>query len=169
MSASRPRRSPGSVSAAVLVLAGVLSGCAGTDDAALAPDLEAEVPDIRGPEDLDDPYVGYLDSAFREDLDAYSGQEVTVRADVVDVVSERVFTVGSPGDSEVEPVLVLATADAGEIDPQPGESLVLAATPAEDLDVTAAVEELGLEVDPEQLDDWDGETYLLTTILEPAR
>lgn len=168
MSASR-LRSPGSALAAVLVLAGVLSGCAGTDDDALAPDLEAEVPDIRGPEDLDDPYVGYLDAAFREDLDAYSGQEVTLVADVVEVVSERVFTVGSPGDDEVEPVLVLATADAGDTGPRPGESLVLAATPVQDLDVAAAVEDLGLEVDPGQLEDRDGETYLLTTILEPAR
>ncbi|WP_324277686.1 hypothetical protein [Blastococcus brunescens] len=83
--------------ATVLVFAAVgLSACADEDDDARAPFREPAVPDIRGAEDLDDPYVGLLDAAFREDLEAYSGQEVTLLADVADVISPRAFTVTSP-------------------------------------------------------------------------
>ncbi len=51
---------PGPALAVALALAGAgLSACGGTDDDnPLAPHLEAEVPDIRGPDNLDDPYRG---------------------------------------------------------------------------------------------------------------
>ncbi|SFF47361.1 hypothetical protein [Blastococcus tunisiensis] len=160
-------RSP--VLAAVLVLAGVgLSACGEEDENALAPTLETEIPDIRGADDLDDPYVGILDPAFRADLEAYSEQEVTVLADVADVISPRAFTVTSPSGEEVDPVLVVTTADAGDVEPESGEALVIAATPLEGFDAGTVTEELGLDMDTADLDDWDGDVFLLATILEAA-
>jgi hypothetical protein len=153
---------------AVLVLSGaLLPGCAGEDGNATAPQLETEVPDVRGAEDLDDPYRGLLDARFAEDLPAYYGQEVTVRAAVVDVLSPRVFTVTSPTGDEVEPLLVVATAGAGA-EPSAGQELVIAATPADEFDGEAVVEELHLEIDPAELEEWDDEAYLVATVLEPA-
>lgn len=158
------------VAAAVLALTTTgLVACAAEDDGnPLAPELEAQVPDIRGSEDLDDPYRGLLDAAFREDLEAYADQEVTLLADVAEVVSPRVFAVTSPNGGEVDPVLVVATADAGNVDLQVGQSLVIAATPVRDLEAEAVVEEQALDVEQEQLEEWDGETYLVATILETA-
>ena len=156
--------------ATALVLATVgLSACAEEDDNALAPSLEpVVVPDIRGPEDLDDPYVGLLDEAFREDLEAYSQQEVTLLAAVEEVMSPRAFSVTSPGGEDVDPVLVVTTADARNIDPQVGQELVIAATPVEDFNADTATQELRLGLDATKLEEWDDDVYLLATILEEA-
>jgi hypothetical protein len=166
--AYRSRPLAGPTLAAVLALAGAgLSGCA-EDDGASAPELEAEVPDIRGEADLDDPYTGVLDAAFYEDLPAYAGQEVTLLAEVAEVFSPRVFTLTAPGDAEVGDVLVVATADAGDVDPQAGRSLVVAATPVDSFEAGVVVDELALDVDAAELEEWDERTFLVAEVLQPA-
>ncbi|WNV73640.1 hypothetical protein [Geodermatophilus sp. DSM 44513] len=163
MRAHRRRPLAGTTLAAVLALA----GCA-QDDAATAPDSPVEVPDIRGEDDLDDPHTGALDAGFHEDLPAYDGIEVTLLAEVVEVVSPRVFTVSSPDGGEVGPVLVVATEEAGDVEPQPGTPLVVAATPDVSLEARAVAEELALDVGPEQLAEWDGQPFLPAEVLAPA-
>ncbi|CCG04133.1 hypothetical protein [Blastococcus saxobsidens] len=167
----RSQRLTGPGLAAVMALAGAgLSACGGMDDDnPLAPYAPAELPDIRGAEDIDDAYSGLLDPAFREDLDAYEDIEVTLLADVAEVISPRVFTVTSPDGSELEPVLVVATADAGDVDPQAGQSLLIAATPVGDFDAGTVSEDLGMSLDEQQLEEWEDEIYLVATILEPAQ
>jgi len=164
---SSPYR-PGAAAVLALTAAGLVACSGEDDDNPSAPELETQVPDVRGSEDLDDPYRGLLDAAFREDLEAYVDQEVTLLADVAEVVSPRVFAVTSPDGGEVDPVLVVATADAGDVDPQVGQSLVIAATPVRDLEAGTVVEEQGLDVQQQQLEEWDGEPYLVAAILEPA-
>jgi hypothetical protein len=169
MRVDRTSRLAGPALAAVLVLAGAgLSACADEDDNALAPNSPVELPDIRGPEDLDDPYSGVLDASFVEDLPAYVEEEVTLLAAVAEVLSPRAFTVTSPGDGdEVEPVLVVATnAAAGGAEPAAGAELLIAATPVDEFDAALATEELGLDVRPQELERWDDEVVLVATILE---
>lgn len=156
--------------AAVIALTGVgATACGGSDDDnPLAPDLESEVPNIRASDDPGDVYRGLLDAAFREDLEAYAEQEVTVLGDVADVLSPRAFTLTSADGSDVEPVLVITSAEADDIDPDAGETIVVAATTIQDLDPEAVVEELDLELDEGDLDEWEDDTYLLATIVEAA-
>jgi hypothetical protein len=158
------------VLAVVLVLAGGgLSACGGEeDDNARAPFDPVELPDIRGAEDIDDPYRGLLDAAFREDLDAWDDIEVTLLAEVADVLSPQVFTVTSPEDDQVDPVLVVATRAAADVDVQPGSALLIAATPDKDFDAEAAVTELDLDVEADDLEEWDDDAVLVATVLEPA-
>ncbi len=158
------------VVAATIALAGAgLTGCAGEDDDnPLAPNSPLDLPDIRGAEDLDDVYTGELDAAFAEDLPAYADAEVTLLASVADVVSERVFTVTSPTDPDVGPVLVIATHEAAEQQLAAGDQIVMAATPTVDLRPEEVAEEMKLSVDPEHLEQWDDEMYLVATILQPA-
>jgi len=153
-----------------LALAGAgLAGCSGEKDGrATAPELEAQVPDIRGPDDLTDVYTGFLDARFVEDLPAYEGQEVTVLAAVAEVFSPRTFSVTSPDEAEIDPVLVVTTTAAAEELPRPGEEVVVAATPFADFDAESVVREAGLGIGAAALQDWDDETYLLATIVEPA-
>jgi hypothetical protein len=166
--AYRSRSLTGPTLAAVLALTGAgLSGCA-ADDGASAPDLEVQVPDVRGPEDLDDPYSGVLDAAFYEDLPAYAGQEVTLLAEVAEVISPRVFTITSPDDEEVGEVLVVATQDAGDVDPEAGQALLVAATPVDSFEAGVVTEELGLDVGADQLEEWDEQPFLVAEILQPA-
>ena len=169
MRAYRSRPLAGPTLAVFLALAGAgLSGCGDEDDIALAPNSPAEVPDVRGEDDLDDPYTGVLDAAFYEDLPAYAGQEVTLLAEVAEVFSPRVFTLAAPGDAEVGDVLVVATEDAGDVDPQAGQSLVLAATPVDSFEAGVVVDELGLDVDAAELEEWDERTFLVAEVLQPA-
>jgi hypothetical protein len=167
--AFRRRPLAGSTLAAVLALTGAgLSGCAGAEGAAGERGTEVELPDVRGAEDLDDPYNGLLDADFYEDLTAYTGQEVTLLSEVAEVLSPRVFTVTSPEDAEVGPVLVVATQDAGDADPQAGTPLIVAATPVDSLDAAVVTEEFSLDVDPAQLAQWDDQAYLVAEVLAPA-
>ena len=168
MRAHPSRQLSGPMLAAVLALAGGgLSACA-EDDGASAPDLEAEVPDIRGEADLDDPYTGVLDPAFYEDLPAYAGQGVTVLGEVAEVLSPRVFTLTAPGDAEGGEARVVATEDAREVDPQAGRSLVVAATPVDSFEAGVVVDELALDVDAAELEEWDERTFLVAEVLQPA-
>lgn len=169
MCAFRRRSLAGPTLAVVLALAGAgLSACGEDDEGALAPDLEPAVPDVRGTEDLDDPYSGVLDAAFYEDLPAYANQEVTLLAEIAEVFSARAFTVTAPDDAEVGEVLVVAAEDAGDANPQAGTSLFLAATPVDSFDAEVVVDELALDVRPEQLEEWEEETFLVAEILQPA-
>jgi hypothetical protein len=157
--------------AVALALAGVgLSGCGGDemDDSALAPDLEVEVPDIRGPEDPDDPYQGVLDERFVDDLPAYEEQEVTVLAAVDEVVSPRSFTITAPDDPEVPAVLVVTAADAAGTQPEAGDHLVIAATPVDSSNSEAVDGDVGAILDDGRHEDWGGETVLIATIVETA-
>ncbi|MCA0143798.1 hypothetical protein [Blastococcus sp. LR1] len=157
------------VLAALAVSLTGLSGCGNDlDDAAVTPDLEAEVPDIRGVDDLDDSYRGLLDTRFVEDLPAYDTQEVTVLATVDEVFSLRSFTVTSPDDPEVGPVLVVTVEEAASVEPQAGQDLVLAATATNDFDAEVVAAELGLDLAREDFGEWDGSMFLLTTMIEPA-
>lgn len=169
MRANRSRVRSGPVAlAALLALAGAgLSACSAEDDDLETP-LAAEIPDIRGPDDLADPYVGLLDAGFREDLESFAQLEVTLLAEVTERLAPQAFLAASPEDDDVDPVLVVTAASAGVVDAEAGESLFIAATPVQDFDAEVVVEELGLDIDPELLDEWDDETFLVATILEPA-
>lgn len=164
----RARRPARRAVAGVLALAALgLTSC-GTDAAdALPPATPVEVPDIRGPGDLADPYSGVLDERVREDLGAWSGIEMTLLVEVADVLGPGAYTVTSPEGGEVEPVLAVTTPDAAT-EPDPGDQLVLAVTPVDGFDAEVVVEQLQLEVAAQRLDEWDGQTFLVTTIVESA-
>jgi hypothetical protein len=166
----RAGRPAAALVAVVLAAAGTsLAGCSDDlDDQATAPQLEGEVPDIRGEDDLDDVYTGLLDERFVEDLPAYEDQEVTVLAEVSEVLSPRAFSVTSIDDADVDPVLVVTTDAAAEVEPAAGDELVVAARPATDLDPEVVVGDLGLGVDPAVLEDWGDQAYLIATVVEPA-
>lgn len=160
-----------SVLVSSLALAGLgLCGCSGEDDDnPLAPNDSLDLPDVRGSDDLADVYSGELDAAFAEDLPAYVDQEVTLLTAVADVLRPRVFTVTSPDGADVGPVLVIATEEAADVEPASGDELIVAATPADDLEPQDVIAEMRLSVDAEALEEWDDETYLVATILEPPR
>ncbi|MGY1712683.1 hypothetical protein ACI8AC_24545 [Geodermatophilus sp. SYSU D00758] len=148
-------------------LALALGACG--DDAAPPnnPDLEPGTPDIRGEDDLKDPYTGDYDSEFAEDLEAYNGQEVTLDAQVGEVVTQRVFTIESPpGAGDAEPALVVAEQDVTDL--APGIAVVVAATPEDDFELSALEQELGVDLPEEDLEEWDGEVYLAASVVETS-
>ncbi|MCZ2857301.1 hypothetical protein [Blastococcus sp. VKM Ac-2987] len=144
-----------------------LAGCSADEEDPVA-GTAVEVPDIRGPEDLEDSYTGALDAAFVEELDVWSNVEVTVLATVDEVLSPRTFTVTAPIGAEIEPVLVVVTDGAAPQEPQAGENWVLAATPIEDFDAGVVAETLGIDLADERYEEWEGDEFLVATALEEA-
>ncbi len=139
----------------------VLPACAENPE---QPSTGTEASDVRGPEDLEDPYDGPLTAAFRQDIEAYVDQEVTLEAQVADVLSPAAFTI-TGRDEEVEPLLVVVEQPVGDL--TPGIPVVVAATAQDEFEVAAVEEELGVDL-PEGAEEWEGEAYLRASIVENA-
>jgi hypothetical protein len=118
------------------------------------------VPDVRGEDDLTDPFTGAYDEEFAEDMSVYSGQEVTLTAEVDEVFSAEVFSITSPDGSDVEPALVVAEDAPDSLDA--GTPVVVAATPVDDFDPAS----IPGDVDPADVEAWAGEEYLSAEVVE---
>jgi hypothetical protein len=118
------------------------------------------VPDVRGEDDLTDPFTGAYDEEFAEDMSAYSGQEVTLTAQVDEVFSAEVFSITSADGGDVEPALVVAEDAPDSL--EAGSPVVVAATPVEDFDPAGVPG----DVNPADLGEWDGEEYLRAQTVE---
>lgn len=158
------RRPPGAVLLALATAASVsLTACGGNPE---QPDLGEDVADVRGPGDLADPYDGPYDDDFHTDVEAYADQEVTLSAAVDQVVSPVAFTITGPDGEEVEPLLVVSTEPVEGL--QPGDDLLVAATPQRELDIPELESALGTDLEDELYEEWEGEPYLTASIVQPA-
>ena len=146
------------VGAASALAAVSLSACSGDGNAPQDPE---EVPDIRGDDDLTDPFTGAYDAEFAEDMSVYAGQEVTLSAEVAEVFSPQVFSITAPDGGEVEPALVVAE-QAPDLLVE-GDQVTVAATPIEGFDAESI---LGDDVEAADVEDWDDEVYLAAEIVE---
>ncbi|MCZ2820683.1 hypothetical protein O2V63_10115 [Modestobacter sp. VKM Ac-2977] len=140
-----------------------LSGC-GEEELAVG---ETDVADVRGEDDLTDPYTGEYDEAFREDVDVYAGTEVTVGAQVEDVLSPNSFTIVGPDDTSVEPLLVVV-AEEPDLELEPGLPVTVAATAALEFDLAEVEGQLGVDLEDEQYGEWEDQPFLLATIVEAS-
>jgi hypothetical protein len=145
----------------------VLSGCGGEDeqDGELAVG-QTDVSDIRGEDDVTDPYTGEYDEAFEDDLDVYVGVEVTVLGRVDEVLTSSAFTIVGPEGITVEPLLVVAAEEVGEL--TPGTPVTVAATVGREFEVAEVESELGVDLEDAQFEQWQGQEYLAATIVEPS-
>ncbi|KGH45040.1 hypothetical protein IN07_18905 [Modestobacter caceresii] len=143
-----------------------LSGCGGDEgDGELAVG-QTEVSDIRGEDDLTDPYNGEYDEAFEDDLDVYAGTEVTVRGVVEEVLTSSAFTLVGPEGISVEPLLVVAAEGVEEL--TSGTPVTVAATVGREFEVTEVETELGVDLEDAEFEQWQGEEYLAATIVEQS-
>ncbi|RZU31549.1 hypothetical protein [Blastococcus saxobsidens] len=162
------RRTPRAIAIAMAVATAgtvVLAGC-GDDETATDPELEEEVADVRGSEDLADPYTGVYDEQFAEDIEAYHGQEVTLRGDVGEVLGPSTFTLTAPGGEDVTPLLVVSEQPVEDL--TAGGQVTVAATPQDDFDPAEVGSEFDLELGDEAYEEWDGDTYVTAVEVQPA-
>ena len=64
--------------------------------------------------------------------------------------------------------IVSGAKDAGDVDTQAGRSLVVAATPVDSFKAGVVIDELSLDVDAAELEEWDERTFLVAEVLQPA-
>lgn len=162
MSASRSRRRVGLGAVTAVVLAGTAALSACTENPQ-QPATGSDAPDIRGPDDLEDPYDGPYTDDFHTDVEAYVDQEVTLEASVDRVVSPIAFTITGPDGEDVAPLLVV-TADPLP-DLETGQDVVVAATPQDDFEVSAVEDRLDAHVPEEPYEEWEGEPYLSASMV----
>lgn len=153
----RPRRGSDQSPAIALVTAVVATMAACTE----SPDqreVGSQAADIRGSDDLADPYDGPYSRDFHTDVQAYVGQDVTLEAAVERIVSPIAFTVTGPGGEEVEPILVISRREVADL--QPGQEVVIVAVPHDGFELSSLEEELDVELPEEPYEEWEGEPYL---------
>lgn len=152
------------VLSALAVAMSTVSGCS-SDWEPSAPDAGEDVPDIRGEDNFADPYTGEYDEDFAEDIESYDGLEVTLEAEVAEVISPWTFVVTAPDAADVPPLLVVYPEEAELAE---GDTVIVAATPDEGFDLQEVEDALGTDLDDDAYDEWADEVYLRASNVEPA-
>lgn len=126
-----------------------------------AGDGEAEAGDVV------EPYNGRYDADFLGDYDGYLGETVTITAEVEQLVSENAFTVVDPDDASVEELLIVHDgADAESL--EEGAVVDVTGEVEEGFDVMTVEDNLSIDLDDEEYDDWADQRYIRADLVEVA-
>lgn len=167
---ARDRRSTRVMAAGVFAVAGLgLAGCntAGPEEGTDVEDItEGEVLESSpapqdGEAELSTGYVGPYDQAFYDESETYAGQQVTVSAEVTETLSTDTFVIAGAAGTAVDPLLIVEEQEVPALDD--GQVVEVTGTVAQDFDVAAAEEELGIDLEDELYADYVGEPYLMAT------
>ncbi|SDN76047.1 hypothetical protein [Geodermatophilus sp. DSM 45219] len=162
---------PRTVRTAAVAVAAVstlgLSACggdtAGTEAGADVEDVVEEEPPADGP------YDGVYDSAFYDEVDSYAGEEVTLSADVDEVITPEAFTIAGTDDTSVEALLVVGA--TGDTELAPETTVGVTGTVMESFVLTDVEEDLGVDLDDALFAEWEQEPYVVAesvAVLENA-
>lgn len=140
-----------------------LVGCnstSGTEEGADVEDIVEEEPVAEEPAGDADagPYDGVYDQGFYDDMDSYVGEEVTVSADVNEILTPMSFTIAGTDDTTVEALLVLHDKELPEV--TPGLTVGVTGTVQKAFDLPTVEEEMGVDLDDAAFEDWGGEPYI---------
>lgn len=111
-------------------------------------------------------YDGIYDASFYDDVQSYVGQEVTLSANVNQVISPMAFTIAGTGDTEVSEMLVVSSNENSEL--QPDLAVQVTGTVRQAFEVPAVEEELGIELDDSLYSDWEGQPYLVASNIDTS-
>ncbi|HET7329083.1 MAG TPA: hypothetical protein VFJ14_17570 [Nocardioidaceae bacterium] len=100
-------------------------------------------------------YQGAFDNEFLTDLDGYEGQQVTVSADVDEVISDHAFTIAG---GDVEPLLVVSADEMNDL--QAGNVVSVTGTVHTAFDLPAVEEQMGTDLEDDRFADWGQEPYI---------
>lgn len=127
----------------------------GDEKGASIEDVQEEDSDFASADNF---YDGAYDSDFADDMDSYVGQEVTLSAEVAEVVSDKAFSIAG---GDVEALLIVGAESQNDI--EPGQLVKVTGTVKKALTVTELEDELQFELDDNLFIDWEGEPYVVAT------
>lgn len=157
-----------------LALAGALSFTAlgvascGTE----GPETGADVEDVQeAPEETEtnnaaNPFDGPYDQGFLDDVDVREGQEVTVSANVNEIITPEAFTIAGTEDTTVDPLLVLHKNAEPEL--KPDLTVKVTGTVQVAFDLPAVEKDLDVDLDDALFEDWDGKPYLQASEIDTS-
>ncbi|MEJ5914630.1 hypothetical protein [Pseudokineococcus sp. 1T1Z-3] len=137
----------------------------GSEEGASVEDVQEDSADVDEPA-TDYAYDGVYDSAFSDDQDSYVGEEVTLSADVNEVLSDSAFTIAGTGDTTVGEFLVVDSASTSGLEPE--LTVQATGTVMEAFDVVTVEEDLGVDLDDDLYSDWEGQNYLMATSVDTS-
>ena len=144
-----------------------LVGCNSTSGTETGADVEDIVEEEPVVEDSDaGPYDGVYDQGFYDDVDTYVGEEVTVSADVNEILTPMSFTIAGTDDTTVDALLILHDTELPEV--TPGLTVGVTGTVQKAFDLPTVEEEMGVDLDDAAFEDWDGEPYIEATSVDTS-
>lgn len=111
-----------------------------------------------------EPYDGDYDPNFYDAIDTYVGEEVSLSAEVLDVLSPTAFTIISGDDPSANPLLVLNEDDTKNV--LPGMPIQVTGAVKEAFEPNTAEEHLGVDLDDALYEGWIGDFYLEVTAID---
>lgn len=155
--------------AALITAAGLgLTGC-GTE----GPETGTDVEDVTEGEVLEsspapennptagDTFIGNYDQDFYDERETYAGQEVTLSAEVNDVLDDDAFVIAGTAETTVDPLPVLYNMD--QIDIEEGQVVEVTGTVQEAFDLPTIEDETQKDLEDDLYQDYDQQPYLEAT------
>lgn len=137
------------------------------EDQEVDPSVDADSDVDTEPEgDADWAYEGNFDAEFFDTANDYAGQEVNVSADVNEVLSDDAFTIAGTDDTSVDEMLVVGADSTSELENDLTVSVT--GTVQEDFDLVTVEENLGVDLEDELYEDWDGQTYIEASSIDTS-
>lgn len=103
-----------------------------------------------------------------DDTNSYVGEEVTVRADVEEVVDETAFVMESEGFLNNERILVINASSEPFLIPDVGDSQVQVTGEVETFSMATAAEEYNLTLDPDLYGEYESQPVIIASSLALA-
>lgn len=167
---TRDRRPTARTAAAALAaVAGLgLAGCStegpetGTDveDISEGEVLESSPAPADGPT-AEDAFVGDYDQAFSDERETYVGQQVTLSAEVSDVISDDALVIAGTAENTVDPLLVLY--DMDQVDVEEGQVVEVTGTVQQAFDPSTLDDQAQEDLTDEVYQDHDQQAYVEAT------
>ena len=111
-----------------------------------------------------EPFDGDYDPNFYDAINTYVGEEVSLSAEVLDVLSPTSFTIISGDDPTANPLLVLNEEDEENV--LPGMPIQVTGAVKEAFDPSTAEKDLSVDLDDALYEDWIGDFYLEVTAID---
>lgn len=113
------------------------------------------------PAPVGSPYVGPYNRQFFDDQLTYEGQEVTLTAEIEEIVSPQALEISDPNDIELDPLLVIHDLDQPDLEED--QVVEVIGTVQASFDQTVVEQDLGIDLDDEMFADYAGEPYVQAT------
>lgn len=163
---TRDRRTARMLAAGMAAVAGIgLAGC-GSE----GPESGTDVEDVTDGEVVESSaaatedagamalaYEGDYNQDFYDDVTTYTGQEVTLSAEVSETISPDAFAIAGA----VDPLLIVESQEIPPLDD--GQVVQVTGTVQEGFDVVSVEEELGVDLEDEAFADFEGDPYIMAT------
>lgn len=160
------RRTARTTAAALAAVAGFgLAGCS-TE----GPETGADVEDVTEGEVLEsspatengpttgDAFVGDYDQGFSDERETYVGQQVTLSAEVSDVISDDGLVIAGTAENTVDPLLVLY--DMDQVDVEEGQVVEVVGTVQQSFDPSSLDDQAQEDFTDELYQDHDQQPYV---------